>query len=186
MCFTETWLGSEDYENEILPENCWTYRRDRRTRGGGVLIGVNKSILSRLYLRGDNTELIAVELLTNSFLILCCVYAPSNSSINYCTSVTNSLGSQPASKKVIILGDFNCPDINWNCLSGSTDFSIKLCDFSFEKNLTQVVNAPTHTLGNMLDLVFTNIDCQKMYQISKYMWKNIRRQFRIISLLLLR
>ncbi len=132
VCFTETWLGSEDYDNEILPENYCTYRRDRGTRGGGVLIGVSKSIPSRLYLRGDNTELIAVEMLTNPSLILCCVYAPPNSSIDYCTSITNSLGSLPASKNVIILGDFNCPDINWNCLSGSTDFSTKLCDFSFE------------------------------------------------------
>ncbi len=157
VCFTEMWLGSEDYNNEILPKNYCTYRRDRGTICGGVLIGLIKSIPSRLYLRGDNTKLINVELLTNPCLILYCVYAPPKSSIDYCTSITNSLGTLPASKNVIIVGEFNCPDINWNCLSGSTDFSTKFCDFSLENNLTQVKNASIHTLGNMLYLVFTNI-----------------------------
>ncbi len=67
---------------------------------------------------GENVELIAVETLTNPSVILCCVYVPPN---DYCTSIINSLGSLPTCKNVIILGDFNCPDINWNYLSGSTD-----------------------------------------------------------------
>ena len=35
--------------------------------------------------------------------------------------------------------------------------SSKLCDFIFEKNLTQLVNVPTHNHGNMLDLILTNM-----------------------------
>ena len=107
---------------------------------GGVLIGVNKSVPSRLYLKGENTELIAVELLTNPSVILCCIYILPNCSTDYCINL-NSLNTLPTSSNLIVLGDFNSPDIN---LSGTSDFSSKLCDFIFEKNLTQLVNVPTH------------------------------------------
>ena len=55
------------------------------------------------------------------------------------------------------MGDFNVPDINWNTLSGSTTFSIQLCDLVFQYDLSQIVDCPTHTAGNVLDLIFTNV-----------------------------
>ena len=57
---------------------------------------------------------------------------------------------------LVIMGDFNLPDLNWSILSGHTDFSNHFCDLAFESNLSQLVDQPTHICGNILDLVLTN------------------------------
>ena len=57
---------------------------------------------------------------------------------------------------VIILGDFNMPDICWSTLTGTSTASNSFCDLLFELNLSQLVKEPTHCKGNILDLVITN------------------------------
>ena len=59
---------------------------------------------------------------------------------------------------VIILGDFNTPDIDWHTLTVDSNFSIQLCNLIFQYNYSQVVTSPTHEHGNLLDLVITNND----------------------------
>ena len=61
----------------------------------------------------------------------------------------------PIYEHAIILGDFNLPDINWSSLSGTSSFSKQFCDFIFDSKLTQLVESPTHTKGNILDIVLT-------------------------------
>ena len=53
----------------------------------------------------------------------------------------------------IIISDFNSPCVDWHTLSGHTYFSNQLCDLIFQFNITQLVTSPTHTDGNLLDLV---------------------------------
>ena len=55
-----------------------------------------------------------------------------------------------------MMGDFNCPDIQWSTLSSTSPLSSALCDFVFAHNVYQAVEFPTHTMGNVLDLVLTN------------------------------
>ena len=55
---------------------------------------------------------------------------------------------------VLILGDFNGPDVDWNVLH-STSHSSLFCDFVFCHSLSQLVSSPTHVKGNILDLVLT-------------------------------
>ena len=55
---------------------------------------------------------------------------------------------------VLILGDFNMPNINW--IEGS-GFSADFCDFLGDKNLFQLVTEPTRA-HNILDLVITNME----------------------------
>ena len=74
-------------------------------------------------------------------------------------SSTQSLSSY---KNLIICGDFNVPDINWNVLSGSTSFSSDLCDLIVDLNLTQHVTVPTHKGGNILDIILTNYDIEEL------------------------
>ena len=59
---------------------------------------------------------------------------------------------------IILVGDFNFPDINWDTLSGSSLSSKSFCDFVFQNNLSQLVHSPTHLKGSILDLVLTNSD----------------------------
>ena len=55
-----------------------------------------------------------------------------------------------------MVGDFNCPDIQWFTLSSTSPLSSALCEFVFDYNIYQAVEFPTHKMGNVLDLVFTN------------------------------
>ena len=56
---------------------------------------------------------------------------------------------------VILVGDFNLPDVCWSSLIGQSPFSNSFCDFVYEHNFSQLVDCPTHVKGNILDLVFT-------------------------------
>ena len=60
------------------------------------------------------------------------------------------------STDIIITGDFNLPDINWDTLSATSTSSSAFCDFIFDSLLTQLVDLPTHVKGNILDLVLSN------------------------------
>ena len=61
-----------------------------------------------------------------------------------------------STEEIIVLGDFNAPDINWSTLSANSDFSSNLCDLIFQYNYVQQVNHPTHIHGNILDLIITS------------------------------
>lgn len=43
---------------------------------------------------------------------------------------------------VILLGDFNVPDIDWDTLTGVSLFSKSLCNIVFHDNLSQLVHSP--------------------------------------------
>ena len=60
---------------------------------------------------------------------------------------------------LILLGDFNVRDINWDSLCGQSPFSTDFCDAVFNLNLTQRIKEPTHVYiaGNILDLVLINV-----------------------------
>ena len=151
---TETWLSNMILDKEIIPYGYSIYRKDRTSRGGGVLVAIKNTISSRLVQSPLNLELIAVELIEINYLVFV-VYLPPNIDIillketisfikQYCSSNLN----------VIIIGDFNLPDINWLSLVGFTKNIF--CDFVFECDLSQLVTVPTHCKENCLDLVLTN------------------------------
>lgn len=61
--------------------------------------------------------------------------------------------------KVIIVGDFNYPDITWNCLHNCTTTDIKFINCLQDNFYAQMITEPTrHRVGqksNLLDLVLT-------------------------------
>ena len=62
------------------------------------------------------------------------------------------------SVRMIILGDFNLPDIDWDVLSGHSQVSNQFCDLVFQTGLSQLIDKPTHVHGNILDLLLTNLE----------------------------
>ena len=91
--------------------------------------------------------------------ILCCVYVPpslSDSTMNSVISDLTQIIQNNSSTNIIIVGDFNSPDVHWDTLSATTNSARGLCDFIFDNSLTQLVDQPTHTKGNILDLILTN------------------------------
>ena len=57
---------------------------------------------------------------------------------------------------ILLLGDFNLPDIYWDTLTSDSSTSDAFCDMVFELNLSQLITCPTHIHGNIPDLLTTN------------------------------
>ena len=58
------------------------------------------------------------------------------------TTISKNIESFPILDDVILLGDFNCPDINWSTMSATSPFSLALCNVMFCLNYVQIVSEP--------------------------------------------
>jgi len=76
IAITETWLSNNILDGEVLPTNYTIYRRDRVSRGGGVLLAVKHDLPSVQLLLSSEIESITVEITTNKSFIVCVVYVP--------------------------------------------------------------------------------------------------------------
>ena len=79
-------------------------------------------------------ELMTVEILCNKPLTLWLMYIP------------QSLSS---TRNLILMGDFNTPNLHWDTFAGYDDFTSQLCDILFDANLFQYIDKPTHVHGNI-------------------------------------
>ena len=158
ICVTETWLSNYIYDKEILPCKFTIFRKDRESRGGGVLIAVNECLPCNSIPTPPHIEVIAIRVnLPNKEISICTVYNPPNADLNYFSDLVHLLKSlSQKEKNLIVVGDFNLPEICWSSLSGNSLLSNIFCDFVFEYNLSQLIKCPTHVKGNMLDLLLTN------------------------------
>ena len=134
----------------------WLFK-DRSSRGGGVLIAVSDLISSP---SPPDLEVITVNVFChNGPITFCTVYVPPNSEVDYHNQLLSYLYSIVSTmENVILVGDFNMPDICWSSLTGTSTFSNSFCDFVFEMSLLQLVMEATHIKGNILDLVLTNVE----------------------------
>ena len=159
IALSETWLTDNVFDNEILPTNYTVYRSDRGSRGGGVMLCISSHIPSRLLQSHTTIDMVSVEVQTFPSIVFCCVYIPPKFTDDYLYLVLHSIESLSLQySRLIVVGDFNAPDVEWSTLSASSHSSKLLCDVIFRCNLTQLITVPTHIHGNTLDLLFTNID----------------------------
>ena len=147
-------MSSNILDREIITDGYVLYRCDRVTKGGGVLIAVSKKLHSKRLPTNPDLEMVAIEISQN--IIVLCTYVSPSCSDYYFESVLQSILLLPENARLLVLGDFNAPDISWDSLSGNCSRGNRLCDIVFVKNLTQLLNEPTHQLGNILDLLLTN------------------------------
>ena len=156
---TETWLNEYIFDNEILPSNYTLFRKDRVSRGGGVLIAVNNKFTCQAITSPENLEIICIKLILPCSITFCVTYVPPSCTAVYYDSLFDFLLQlHHVSDKMIILGDFNFPDIDWDTLSGHFPASNQFCDLVFKTGLSQLIDQPTHIHGNILDLLLTNLD----------------------------
>ena len=114
FAITESWLSPSIYDNEILPHCFTVYRRDRDSRGGGVL---SDKISSKLVHSHDSLELLTVDILTSPIITLCLVYRPPNMSETSDLLLRSYIEDLSDRDNVFILGDFNFPEIDWCSLT---------------------------------------------------------------------
>ena len=156
IALTETWLKSYIYNNELIPTNYAIYRNDRTSRGGGVMLAINNNISSSLVHSPTHLELLTVTLNYTKVITICLLYIPPNPDPKYISDLTEYLNSLRHTENLIILGDLNLPDVNWDSFSGMSFISSSLCEEFFNLNFCQLVTEPTHNRGNLLDVILTN------------------------------
>lgn len=161
LVLTETWLNHDITDDELLLHNqsYHIYRKDRTgKRGGGVLLGVRKSLPSFIIDSNSSLEIVWVAVIINMTKVLIgACYRPPDASTSFVNELRNSITTAvqlcPADS-VNFLGDFNFPLINWPNLSSSCRTSVNFIYLTLDFNLIQVVNEPTRG-SNILDLILT-------------------------------
>ena len=122
VCLTETKLNDETNINFAKNYNIW--RRDRRGKGGGgTMVMIKKELMVDQVLYGEGkAELISVKLKINEKeLTVIVVYVPPKTGSwtkqehdimteDVLQNLTKILKER---KRVILVGDFNCKEINW-------------------------------------------------------------------------
>lgn len=174
-CLTETWLNDEFLNNELFNNKYLVFRNDNnplvsgKTRGGGVLISIDKrhSVIgqsSRLSTISVTALALPVSIFCNKY-ILCVVYFDPNANLydykafyDFCYSVFDTLSCEYS---MFICGDFNISKyVNFisNYESHSSCFN-EFSAFCQNCSLTQL-NTVRNSNNRILDLVLTGFPLQ--------------------------
>ena len=150
FCITETWLSNVIPTTALNLENYKIHRRDRESKGGGVLIAVRNDLLDEEMSLNFNTEICYVDLIcfTKKIRIVCC-YIPKSTDLMYLKIFFNELQLLiNNSNHFIIVGDFNFPLMDWKLFPNENlpiAKSYELFNDFLLKNvpLSQLVRFPT-------------------------------------------
>ena len=170
---TESHLRENIFDAEITIPECVIYRADRIARkNGGTAIHVHEDIpIDSKSVYSDST-CESLMLKNNTLnLILIGLYKPPeapnlDTSFKKCLDAIDKFINQHSQKSnIIIMGDFNLPNIMWNTreIKKSRSTMEKNCakcllDFTDDHLLIQQVHEPTRKDKTILDLIFTNND----------------------------
>ena len=115
---TETWLSPDTKNSELLLDEFDIFRRDRPSRGGGVLIAVRKSLGCEQISQSKDSETIfcKIKLKNRKPLIIGSIYRPPNYDFLASQKIIEEIYSLSRRFKGAVFwlgGDFNIPDINW-------------------------------------------------------------------------
>ncbi|CAC5407466.1 unnamed protein product [Mytilus coruscus] len=162
----KAWEKSNKRRNKIkrrIPREGYTaYRNDRRTLGRGVFILVHNDIITV-----EQTELVTnceiewvkIQLKGKKELLIGSFYMPQRN-MKCVEELEKSLNMTIArNTNIMLTGDFNCPDINWetstvNSNANDKEIQNKIMKLTATFQLTQIHELPTRE-NNLLDLVFT-------------------------------
>ena len=162
VCVNETWLTENVYNAEILHSGYSVIRNDRKSRGGGVLLGIKTDIFKNVRTIEQNykLEMSVAEIVTSTDMkfLICSCYRPPDASNTWMETFEMFLRDMCTRySKIVITGDFNLPRACWNwqmdtSVGNEHAFVSLLNDFFLE----QINKTPTR--GNSIpDLVITSI-----------------------------
>ena len=166
IVLTETHLDHSILDSEIFPSHYTVFRKDRTTNGrhgGGVLIAVRDCIPATLRVTHQcESELLFIDLLFSHErrITLGVFYRPPGGDTKPLEDLRICIQELNSTAELILLGDFNLPDIDWSCNRAlhQSDIYVHLIDIIQDNFLTQLVREPTRN-QNILDLVIsTSLD----------------------------
>ena len=166
LAVCETWLGDLDTDMSIaLPGFQAPFRKDRKTKGGGVCVYISDQIAGTLRsdLNHPDLEVLWVEVKPNpkrSLLVGCCYRPPQcdRSFYDYLEATLDKVADQD----IILMGDFNAKNEKWYSGDKTTSHGVALKELSDHFNFAQLCHKPSH-LNNagkpesLLDVIFTNV-----------------------------
>ena len=179
VAIQETKIDSSISTSELFPETCPynVYRKDRNSKGGGVMLLIHKDISHMPITELENdSESVWVKVLTNKTShFVASWYQPPGRNLAELTSEINLLRSQLQKIKcmhkgnkppsVHVLGDFNFGDIVWPDRLNKSGSPLSpsegeiLIEIMNDYGLEQLVHFPTRE-RNTLDLIITSLPGQ--------------------------
>ena len=160
IALTETWLDDSMSDAELFDDRYLVFRRDRGSRGGGVLLAVRSDRvraarqLDHLQTVGEHIW-VSLEFHGVQYLI-CVLYFPPSQGRDVSGAFFNILSENSdylMGKNIIVIGDFNIPSSPY--LRPEIDFICSLFNFTD-------INCVNNTMSNTrLDMILTNLtsDC---------------------------
>uniref|UniRef100_A0A6B0V6N5 Putative reverse transcriptase n=1 Tax=Ixodes ricinus TaxID=34613 RepID=A0A6B0V6N5_IXORI len=182
ISLSETWLNSSFASLDYFPPEYTVFRRDRDYEklsvkfGGGVLTAVKKHLRAnrRFDLEFEwESVWIEIPLRDNSSLLIGTFYFPPNVDGSKFSDQLDMLGDKldVDQHRILILGDFNIPEINWHLVhpslfAHSASFKANAL-FSFVNLLgfTQT-NGLHNSAGHVLDLALANFPIDSLMSVS--------------------
>jgi hypothetical protein len=161
---TESWLAPDISDSEIFPLGYRIYRRDRPLRkGGGVFIAVKTHLHSTVHtLNGSDIESVwcTIRQENKRNIHICSFYRPPDAKIDAIYELDTQISNFTSrdNKSVIVIGgDFNLPDINWEAYTVEPSSKKRLTSAALlntftNHSLTQLVHVPTRK-NKVLDLL---------------------------------
>lgn len=162
VAIQETKLDERVLDTELPFGGYTVFRKDRAYGAGGILIAVKSSLKAAVItqLSREGCELLWLEvtgLAGHGKVIVGNYYRPNLADVDSAHTFSEvataaRMYADRKNAKIVILGDFNCPDIDWSTgtctYRGSRAIHDALCD----AQLSQLVTFPTRGV-NTLDLV---------------------------------
>jgi len=178
LMINETWLKKSIIDSEVIPESYKVFRLDRsslthppdplnprkfRKHGGGVLVAIRRDIdiVSTKLEYKCPAELLGITLKfrDGSKLILCSFYRVGNlgaNNHNAFQEYVRKARQRRGVKGIVVAGDLNLPGIDWRNYCGSNPVEQLFLDTFSNFGIEQLITSPTHSGGNVLDLVLTD------------------------------
>ena len=156
FCVSETWLSDDFPDSNFQLNNYNIFRHDRdggRDPHGGVMIGVKCDLNPVLVKNETNHEIVIIKLRANDVpLHVVTAYRPPQQNLAENTTFVESLKEMLEScSNLLMVGDFNYPNISWHSYTASCAYNSYFLDLINESGLHQFVQEPTREL-NILDL----------------------------------
>ncbi len=158
IAITEIWANSSHLMNEFSIAGYENLHKNREHKKGGGVICYVKSTLSALKtnkLDARNYDSVYVEISTKSNkTMIATIYRPPKSQAADDIAMCEEIKSVIQNKQAVIIGDFNCPNIDRASVNGDREGN-RLIEMAEDAFLTQTVTQPTLE-NNIFDLVFTS------------------------------
>ena len=159
VAITETWWNDSHSWSAVM-EGYRLFKRDSLGRkGGGVALYIKKDYeCVEINEGGDRVESIWIGIkakANKTEVIVGVCYRPPTQDEEVDERLYKQLGEVSRSLPLVLVGDFNFPDICWNYNTADKEQSWRFLERVGDNFLTQLVREPTRG-SNILDLLFVN------------------------------